>query len=125
MEFQDDMAPGLDPAPARMSNEDYFRLAMRGASVYKGDLVKDLQRERSARLVQELLKSGWVDNPNQSNSAQTFVRLLAERHQITSDEVTMIPELLEIILRHNHDPHDTDLINTVIDLLDYIWNRVL
>lgn len=106
MEFQDDMAPGLDPAPARITDGH-------------------LQRERSAQLVQELIKRGWVDSPRQSNSAQTFVRLLAARHQITNDEVTMIPDLLDIILRHNHDPHDTDLIHTVIDLLDYIWNRVL
>jgi hypothetical protein len=96
MEFQDDVAPGLDPA--------------------------------RARLVQELVRRGWVASlrdPPQRDSAQAFVKYLAERHQITNDEVTMIPDLLEIILKHNHDPHDTDLISTVIDLLDYIWNRVL
>lgn len=96
MEFQDDMAPGLDPA--------------------------------RARLVRELVRRGWLDDSRdkpQSSSAQTFVRFLVERHEITNDEVTMIPDLLDIILKHNHDPHDTDLINTVIDLLDYIWNRVL
>jgi hypothetical protein len=102
MEHQDDMASGLDSA--------------------------------RTRLVQELVKRGWLDDPRdkpQRNSAQAFVKALQgsgrfkQHREIVNDEVTMIPDLLDIILRHNHDPHDTDLVNTVIDLLDYIWNRVL
>jgi hypothetical protein len=91
MEFQDDVAPGLDPARTRMT-------------AY-------------------LVTLGW----NEADArvfAREAVAQIARRREF-NDEVIMVPELAKIILDHNPDPHDTDVLGTVFALLDYIWARVL
>jgi hypothetical protein len=71
----------------------------------------------------------WIDDPRptpQSNSAQAFATGVYMRYPaITSDEHTMIPDLVDIVLQSNSDPHDTDVLGTVLDLLDYIGRSVL
>ena len=67
---------------------------------------------------------GWLSDrrePPQSSSAQAFAALVYQRYPaIRSDEHKMIPDLVNIILDNNPDPHDTDVLGTALDLLDYI-----
>ena len=92
MEHEPDVAPGLDPA--------------------------------SARITQYMVHLGWLNderNPPQSNSAQQFANELCERRPgITWDEEKVIPDLVQILLKHNGDPHDTDIIGTAMELMDYL-----
>jgi len=102
VEHETDMAPGLDPSSARVIRE---------------------------RITTRMILNNWVDDPRippQSNSAQAFVNEVFDRYpNIEWDDQWMIPDLAAIILEHNWDPHDTDLVGTILDLLKYIRERVL
>ncbi len=50
--------------------------------------------------------------------------LLSRRVLLVSDEARMSVELAWIVLSHNDDPNDTDVIGTVIDLLDWLWRTI-
>jgi hypothetical protein len=71
----------------------------------------------------------WIDDQRpdpQSNSAQAFAREVYRRYPaIRSDEHKTIPDLVNIVLTTNHDPHDTDFLGTALDLLEYIAREVL
>lgn len=77
-------------------------------------------------LVAMLVETGWnADHRAGSQSAQYIAdQILDRRPNISSDELTMIPELIQIVLRHNTDPTDTDLIGTAIELAEYIWETM-
>lgn len=87
------------------------------------------QDDAKQRMVQDLVARGWVNDdrmPPQSDSAQAFTNEVFRRRVFRSpDEVGMFPELASIILSHNGDPNDTDVIGTVIELIDYCWDKVL
>lgn len=86
-----------------------------------GSLVTDGRTFIAEYLIQ---RYGWIDDRRldpQSNSAQAFARDVYLRYPaITSDEHKMISDLVNIVLATNDDPHDTDLLGTALDLLEYI-----
>lgn len=104
MEHETDVAPGLDPSPARL------------------DLIRE-------RITAHLIGIGFINDPRtppQSNSAQAFVyEFFARSPEVEWDDQFLVPSLTNIILEHNHDPHDTDVIGTVIDLMKYIRESVM
>lgn len=74
-----------------------------------------------------LILHGWLDDkrvPPQSNSAQRFALELYEEYPtLSADEGKTIVDLVDIVLEHNADPHDTDLIGTAYALLEYMRRR--
>lgn len=103
-----------------------------GGSPFSGRRLPDgsLAIDGRSFIAQYLVQRyGWLDDARprpQSNSAQAFAAQVYGRYPaITSDEHSMIPDLANIVLDNNFDPQDTDVIGTVLDLLDYIWRCVL
>lgn len=67
---------------------------------------------------------GW-SRPN-SQGAEAWVDQLLERYPaIAHGQLTMAVDIVDILARTVHDPHDWDSVGSVLDLLDYIGREVL
>lgn len=83
--------------------------------------MSEIDPAQFAKMVAALVANGWVD-VEQSNGAPAFVReFYRRRPAATWAESAMVPKLVDIILKYNADPHDADLVGTVIALLDLPW----
>lgn len=69
-----------------------------------------------------LIEDGWLD-ANQSNSAHAMAESIYRLRDLPVEDHAHIVKLLDIVLRHNYDPNDTDVAGTVVELLDYVKNN--
>ena len=79
--------------------------------------------ERQRALATVLIAHGWIDHP-QSNSAHAMAEAIYKLRDLPVDDHDVAANLLDIVLTHNHDPNDTNLAGTVVDLIEYFRSIV-
>lgn len=66
-----------------------------------------------------LITRGWID-AQQSDSAHSMAEQIYRLRDLPIEDHAAVADLLDIVLEHNPDPHDTNLAGTVIALLEYL-----
>jgi hypothetical protein len=78
-----------------------------------------LKQTYQRALAQILIEHGWLD-AHQSNSAHAMAQAICQLKELSAEDRETIAEILDVVLEHNHDPHDTDLAGTAVALLDLV-----
>lgn len=74
---------------------------------------------RQRALAALLVSRDWID-AQQSNSAHAMAEAIYQLRDLPVEDHVAVANLLDIVLKHNSDPHDTDLSGTVVELLEYV-----